>query len=59
MSSSLGSATLQRNRQPGDKSADRQTYPGACYQTGCAYRHNPFVEPAGVRNSDFFDEAKN
>jgi hypothetical protein len=48
-----------RNRQPGDKSADRQTYPGACYQTGCAYRHNPFVAPAGVRNSDFFDEAKN
>ena len=30
-----------------------------CYQTSGAYRHDSFVEPAGVRNSHFFDEAEN
>jgi hypothetical protein len=50
---------MVRDRQPSDKYADSQSYPRACYQTGGAYRHNSFVQPAGVRNSDFFDEAEN
>ena len=47
-----------RHRQPGDKHADGQSYPRTCYQTGGAYRHDSFVEPAGGRNSHFFDEAE-
>jgi hypothetical protein len=50
---------MVRDRQPGDKHADSQSYPRACDQTGCAYRHDSFVAPAGVRKSHFFDQAEN
>jgi hypothetical protein len=32
---------------------------GPATLTGCAYRHDSFVQPVGLRNSDFFDEAEN
>jgi hypothetical protein len=48
-----------RDRQPRDKNADTESHPRACYQTGCAYRHDSFVQPTGVRNGDFLDEAEN
>jgi hypothetical protein len=43
---------------PGDKHAHSQPYPRTRYQTSRAYRHNSFIDPAGVRNSGFFDEAE-
>src|SRR6516165_6875524 len=49
---------VMRNRQPGDKHANGQSYPRACYQTRCTHRHDSFVEPTGVRSSDFFDQAE-